>query len=85
MDLYNIVEKNPLKEIISLFPISEDFFANMNLGDLDDKLPLPDALERCDESWIEELGTDIDELLDEFVEFWRLFLHPRTRLLKLTV
>ena len=79
MDLYNIVGKNPLKEIISLFPISEDFFANMNLGDLDDKLPLPDALERCDESWIEELGTDIDELLDEFVEFLEAFSSPQDK------
>ncbi|MGP1442422.1 MAG: ATP-binding cassette domain-containing protein [Anaerovoracaceae bacterium] len=79
MDFYNIAEKRPVKEIISMFPISEDFFANLNLGDLDVSLPLPDALEKCDEVWIQELGTDIDELLEEFAEFLEAFSSPQDK------
>ena len=73
MDFYDMAENRPLREVIEMFPISEDFFANLNLGELDTILPLPEALEKCDETWFEELGTDIDEILEEFTDFLLAF------------
>ena len=76
VDFYDLAEKKGMAEICALYPISEDFFANMNLSQLNDEIPLADALEKCDPEWLEELGTDVDDVLEQFCEFMEALTSP---------
>ena len=64
-DYYNIAEFTPLNELVEQYPVAELFLENMNLGELDRRLPLADAMERADQDWLEELGTDPDDALQQ--------------------
>lgn len=75
-DFYSLAEEKSIAEICGLYPISEDFFANMNLTGLDDTVPLADALEKCDPEWLEELGTDVDDVLEQFCQFMEALTSP---------
>ena len=75
-DFYGLAEEKSIKEICGMYPISEDFFANMNLTGLDDAIPLADALEKCDPEWLEELGTDVDDVLEQFSRFMEALTSP---------
>ncbi|MCI8283815.1 MAG: ABC transporter ATP-binding protein [Firmicutes bacterium] len=75
-DFYGIAENNSINEILQMYPIAYDFFANMNLGKLEKDLPLPEALERADQEWISELGTDIDDVLEQFADFLQALSVP---------
>ena len=68
-DFYEIAETVSIEEILQKYPIAADFFENMNLGELDQKKPLADALEMADQDWIAELGTDVDDVLEQFADF----------------
>ena len=76
IDYYDIAENTSIQEVLEKYPFSKDFFANMNLGNLDVTLPLPDALEKIDSDWIDELGTDIDDILQQFAEFLEALSSP---------
>ena len=76
VDYYDLAENTSIEELLKEYPIAADFLDNMNLGDLDRTLPLPDALEKGDQEWIEELGSDVDRILEEFAEFLETFLSP---------
>ena len=76
VDFYDLAEKKGMAEICALYPISEDFFANMNLSQLNAEIPLADALEKCDPEWLEELGTDVDDVLEQFCEFMEALTSP---------
>lgn len=76
VDFYDLAEKKGMAEICVLYPISEDFFANMNLSQLNAEIPLADALEKCDPEWLEELGTDVDDVLEQFCEFMEALTLP---------
>ena len=76
VDFYDLAEKRGMREICTLYPISEDFFANMNLSQLNAEIPLADALEKCDPEWLEELGTDVDDVLEQFCEFMEALTSP---------
>ena len=76
VDFYDLAEKKGIAEICALYPISEDFFANMNLSQLNAEIPLADALEKCDPEWLEELGTDVDDVLEQFCEFMEALTSP---------
>lgn len=79
-DYYNLAEFTPLERLLQEYPIAADFLANQNLGSLDQHLPFPDALEAGDPVWLEELGTDVDRLLDEFADFLEIFSLPEERM-----
>lgn len=68
-DYYDIAEFTPLNELVEQYPVTELFLENMNLGDLDRRLPLADAMERADQDWLEELGTDPDDALQQLADF----------------
>lgn len=76
IDYYDLAENTSIEELLKEYPIAADFMDNMNLGDLDCTLPLPDALERGDQEWLEELGSDVDLILEEFAEFLETFSSP---------
>ena len=76
VDFYDLAEKKGMAEICALYPISEDFFENMNLSQLNAEIPLADALEKCDPEWLEELGTDVDDVLEQFCEFMEALTSP---------
>lgn len=76
IDYYDLAENTSLEELLRQYPIAVDFLDNMNLGILDFSLPLPDALEAGDQGWIEELGTDVDGILEEFADFLEAFSAP---------
>ena len=76
VDFYDLAEKKGMAEICALYPISEDFFANMNLSQLNAEIPLAVALEKCDPEWLEELGTDVDDVLEQFCEFMEALTSP---------
>lgn len=76
VDFYDLAERKGMAEICALYPISEDFFANMNLSQLNAEIPLADALEKCDPEWLEELGTDVDDVLEQFCEFMEALTSP---------
>ena len=76
VDFYDLAEKKGMAEICALYPISEDFFANMTLSQLNAEIPLADALEKCDPEWLEELGTDVDDVLEQFCEFMEALTSP---------
>ena len=79
-DYYDLAEYTPLEKLLHEYPVAADFLANQNLGSLDQQLPFPDALEAGDPAWLEELGTDVDRLLDEFAEFLEIFSSPEERM-----
>ena len=79
-DYYDLAEYTPLEKLLHEYPVAADFLANQNLGSLDQQLPFPDALEAGDSAWLEELGTDVDRLLDEFAEFLEIFSSPEERM-----
>ncbi|MGN1349521.1 MAG: ATP-binding cassette domain-containing protein [Anaerovoracaceae bacterium] len=68
-DYYDIAEFTPLNELVEQYPVVELFLENMNLGELDRRLPLADAMERADQDWLEELGTDPDDALQQLADF----------------
>lgn len=68
-DYYAIAENTAIDELIELYPIVKDFLANLNLGDIDTSLPIADAVEKADSDWIEELGTDADDALEQLADF----------------
>lgn len=82
-DFYDLAEKKSMTEICSLYPISEDFFANMNLMQLDDTIPLADALEKSDPEWLEELGTDVEDVLEQFCAFMEALTQPEDDILQI--
>lgn len=84
IDYYDIVENSSINELLSRYPISADFFDNMNLGRLDPDIPLPDALEAADQEWFEELGISVDDILDQLTEFLSVLSSPEDEDLRLT-
>ena len=76
VDYYDLAENTSLEEILRQYAIAGDFLDNMNLGNLDRNLPLPDALESADQEWLDELGMDIDRIIEEFADFLQLFSYP---------
>ena len=78
-DFYDIAEYTPVDELVEKYPIVKDFLANMNFGALDTSLPLADAIERADrdgQDWIEELGTDADDALQQLADFLSTLSSP---------
>lgn len=74
-----IAEYTPVDELVEKYPIVKDFLANMNFGALDTSLPLADAIERADrdgQDWIEELGTDADDALQQLADFLSTLSSP---------
>ncbi len=76
IDFYDLAEKKSIPEIRELYPISADFFDNMNLVDLDETIPMADALDKSDPEWMAELGTDVDGILEQFCEFLEALTSP---------
>jgi ABC-type lipoprotein export system ATPase subunit len=61
----------PLTALLTLHPLAEDFFLNLNLPPMDMNLTLPAALAAMDSRQLEEFGLttrDIPEQLAEFLE-----------------
>lgn len=77
MDYYDFAENSSLAEVIGRFPIALDFLDNLNLRDIDHSVPLPDALENGDPEWLENLGTDVDDILEQFADFLETFASPQ--------
>lgn len=77
MDLYDFAENNSVDEVVERFPIAADFLDNYNLRSIDRSLPLPDALEKGDPEWLEDLGTDVDDILEQFADFLETFASPQ--------
>ena len=75
-DFFDIAETVSIQEVLHQYPIAADFFANMNLGELDQKKSLADALEQADQDWIAELGSDIDDVLEQFADFMEALTSP---------
>ena len=76
IDFYDLAEKRSVGEIRELYPISQDFFDNMNLTELADNMPMADALEKSDPEWLSELGTDPEGVLEQFCEFMEALTSP---------
>ena len=76
-DFYDLAEKKSIGEIRKLYPISGDFFDNMNLSALAEDVPMADALEKSDPEWLQELGTDTDGVLEQFCEFMEALTSPQ--------
>lgn len=76
IDYYDLAENTSLDNLLREYPIADDFLANLNPGELDRRLPLADALEAGNQEWLEELGTDVDQILEEFAEFLEAFSSP---------
>jgi len=75
-DYFEIAETVSIEEILQRYPIASDFFENMNLGELDHSRSLADALELADQDWIAELGTDVDDILEQFADFMEALSSP---------
>ncbi len=76
IDFYDLAEKRSVGEIRELYPISQDFFDNMNLTELADNMPMAGALEKSDPEWLSELGTDAEGVLEQFCEFMEALTSP---------
>ena len=76
IDFYDLAEKKSVREIREMYPISADFFDNMNLIGLQQDIPMADALEKSDPEWMAELGTDVDGVLEQFCEFMEALTSP---------
>ena len=76
IDFYDLAEKKSIAEILELYPISADFFANMNLAGLDETIPMADALDKSDQEWMAELGTDTYGILEQFCKFLETLTSP---------
>ena len=76
IDFYDLAEKRSVGEIRELYPISQDFFDNMNLTELADNMPMAGALEKSDPEWLSELGTDAEGVLEQFCEFMETLTSP---------
>ena len=83
VDFYDIAENTPIDDLVVTYPIVCDFLANMNLGRLDTSLPLADAIERADQDWIEELGTDADDALQQLADFLSTLSSPEDQITRL--
>ena len=59
IDFYDLAEKKSVREIREMYPISADFFDNMNLIGLQQDIPMADALENSDPEWMAELGLSL--------------------------
>lgn len=76
IDFYDLAEKKSIAQIREMYPISADFFANMNLAGLDETIPMADALDQSDPEWMAELGTDTEGVLEQFCEFLEALTSP---------
>ncbi len=59
----------PLNQILDKYPVCNDFFQNLRLGEMDGTVTLPEALEKVDQEVIAEFGTDRSMLIGDFYEF----------------
>ena len=73
IDYYDLAENTSLEVLLTEYPLVADFLANLNLDSLNRKLPLAEALEAGDQGWLEELGTDVDQILEDCAEFLETF------------
>ncbi len=76
VDFYDLAEKKSISEIKALYPISADFFDNLNLSDIADDMPVADALEKGSQEWLDELGTDVEDVLEQFADFMSTLTAP---------
>lgn len=88
VDFDEIVKNTSLNELVVKYPIVNDFIVNMNMGSLDTALPLAEAVENADEEWLEELGTDPEDTVQQLVDFLNALSSPEeviTRLESITI
>lgn len=71
------VTHRPIAEIISNYPVVQDFFINYNLQTLEDKLTLARALEKMPAEHLAEFGIDEVSLTEELVKFMATLVNRR--------
>ena len=83
VDFYDLAEKKSISEIKAMYPISADFFDNLNLNDIADNMPVADALEKGSQEWLDELGTDVEDVLEQFADFMSTLTSPEDEIMQI--
>ncbi|WP_094606520.1 Vitamin B12 import ATP-binding protein BtuD [Sporomusa silvacetica DSM 10669] len=72
-----IVKDKTIAEIITNYPVVQDFFLNYNLQDLQKNLTVSQALEKILTEQLEEFGLDVFSLTEELVKFMATLVNNR--------
>ncbi len=76
IDYYDEAENRSIGELKERYPIITDFLENLNLTRLDPVLPFGDALEEQDPEWLESMGIDVDDTIQQLADFLEAFSSP---------
>ena len=68
-DFIEFIAAHPLSRVITDYPITRDFFLNLNLPPLDEAKTLADALIEADDEWLLEFGLTRSEIPPELAAF----------------
>jgi ABC-type lipoprotein export system ATPase subunit len=74
MDFSELVERKTIQEILKLYPVAKDFFANFNLETLPKNRPLAAALEQASEDCLVEFGFSRADIVSQFAQFLEIML-----------
>ncbi|QDR79869.1 ATP-binding cassette domain-containing protein [Sporomusa termitida] len=71
------ITKQTIAELISTYPVVQDFFVNYNLQNLQQDLTVAGALARIPPEQLQEFGLDVFSLTEELVKFMATLIHNR--------
>jgi ABC-type lipoprotein export system ATPase subunit len=68
-DFFDIIGQWTLRRLTAEYPVTRDFFLNLNLPPLDEGRTLSDALSLIDDGWLAEFGLTSGEIPAQLAEF----------------
>lgn len=87
-ELIEFIGNKSIEDILQMYPIAADFFANFRLGDISKQMPLFHALDEADEEILSEFGLDRYEIMLNLCTFLETFTQikvPSLNVLSITI
>ena len=84
IDVKQIEVTKTIEDILKLYPMTKEFFINLNLEDIPTDRPIAEALEQTEENHFSESGVTRADVIDQFRVFLETLLrrtvsHPQVR------
>ncbi len=71
--ILTLVVGSPLAAVFAAHPVGREFFVNLRLPDLDETVPLSEALARADPTALADFGLDTEAIVRDFCHFLQTF------------
>ncbi len=77
-ELYEFIVNKPVSTLIETYPLTSDFLANIRIGIVAQDIPLPQMLERVDETILQEFAITAAEIPVQLCKFLMTFTSDTT-------